>query len=265
MNRIFFIIFLLSIMFGPVVSQTAQSMSNEKDTKAGYKVHYDKDGKTKLEEGNYIDNQKDGLWKSYFSDGKIKHEITYIKGAAKGYAKMYYSNGNIREEGTWNESCWTGDYRYYYPNGQIAYEWRYNQHGKREGEQKYYYENGNIKYNGNWENGHVKTSVEVYDSLGTFVQSRVYENGTFAESVKTKPADPELTSPPINNNTSHLLFNGTGEHTIYRLDMQIDEKGYYEKGKLIKGEKYIYDEQGKLRQIRIYEKGEMVKVNPVTQ
>ena len=265
MNRIFFVIFLLILMVKPIVSLAAQNLTDEKGMKIGYWIHYDKDEKTKLEEGNYVDNRKDGLWKAYFPDGKTKHEITYIKGAAKGNAKMYYSNGNIREEGTWNETCWTGDYRYYHPNGNAAYEWHYNQHGKREGEQKYYHENGNVKYNGNWENGHVKTNVKVYDSSGTFVQNRVYKNGAFSESVKVKPADSVFASPTINSDAIHSTFTGTGYHTLYRLDMQIDEKGNYENGKLIKGEKHIYDEQGILRQIRVYEKGVMVKVNPVTR
>ena len=265
MNRVFSTIFLFSILVQYVVSQTSQNMTDEKGLKTGYWIHYDKDGKTILEDGNYVENQKDGIWKAYFSDGKTKHEITYLKGVAKGYAKMYYSDGNIREEGTWNETCWTGDYRYYYPNGQMAYEWHYNQQGKREGEQKYYHENGNVKYNGSWENGHVKTNVQVFDSSGKFVQNRVYKNGTFSEIVEVAPVDSVPANPVVNKEAMRSTFTGTGYHTVYRLDMQIDEKGYYENGKLIKGEKYIYDEQGALRQIRIFEKGEMVKVNPVTR
>jgi len=257
MKRIFSTLLLLILFFyfhSNIISQSAGNQVNDKGQKTGYWVHYSTDGKTKLEEGNYIDDKKDGIWKAYFPDGVMKHEITYVKGSARGYAKMYYSDGTLREEGTWNEVCWTGDYRYYHPNGQAAYIWHYNKQGKREGEQKYFYENGKIKYKGTWEDGKVKTNVEVYDSTGTMIQNRIYKDGAFSESVETP------VSSSGSSDKSFSAFTGTGWHTLYRLDMQVDQKGYFEEGKLIKGETYVYDDTGKLRQIRYYDKGKIVKV-----
>jgi antitoxin component YwqK of YwqJK toxin-antitoxin module len=31
----------------------------------------------KIAEGMYLDNKKEGLWKSFFPDGKIKHSVIY--------------------------------------------------------------------------------------------------------------------------------------------------------------------------------------------
>lgn len=257
MKRFYCILTLLIICFHAYIfAQNAENKVDSRGYKTGYWIHNSPDGKVKLEEGNYVDDKKDGVWKAYFPDGKIKHEITYIKGAAKGYAKMYYADGTLREEGTWNEICWVGDYRYYYPNGQAAYVWKYNRQGKREGEQRYYWENGKPKYRGEWENGKVKTNVEVYDSTGTMIQNRIYKDGAFTESLETN-------SSFLNSDKTYSTFTGTGWNTMYRLDMQIDQKGYFEEGKLIKGESYEYDDNGKLRQIKVYEKGKVVKVNPV--
>jgi len=235
-------------------SQNAQNQVDAKGLKTGYWIHYSNDGKTKIEEGNYIENKKDGLWKVYFPNGKVKHEITYVKGSAKGYAKIYYADGTLQEEGIWNEIYWTGQYRYYYPNGQAAYIWNYNNQGKRDGEQKYFFENGKLKYRGNWENGKVKTNVEVYDSTGRFIQNRIYKDGAFSESIDTSSLYKESTVSS---------FTGTGYHTVYRLDMQIDKKGYFESGKLIRGELYEYDKDGKLLQIKVYDNGKIIKINQV--
>jgi len=65
-----------------MISQSAGNQVDSKGLKTGYWIHYSTDGKTKLEEGNYVEDKKDGIWKAYFPDGIIKHEITYIKGAA---------------------------------------------------------------------------------------------------------------------------------------------------------------------------------------
>ncbi|MDR2927522.1 MAG: hypothetical protein LBV41_04890 [Cytophagaceae bacterium] len=260
-NRIIIILFVSAFAFA--LNSNAQNAVNQTDKqgqKTGAWIHFAKDGKTKEEEGSYLNNKKTGVWKGYFADGKLKHEITYVDGVARGHAKMYYADGTLREEGNWNESCWVGDYNYYFSNGQRAYEWHYNNSGKREGEQKYYYENGNIKYRGQWANGQVKTGVEVYDSSGKLVQNRVYKNGGYAETLEGDDLPKKQPSYK-----SYSEFQGTGYHTVYRLDLQVDEKGYYEDGKLINGEKYIYDEDGKARQVRIYENGKVVKVNSVTQ
>jgi len=260
MNRIINILFIFVFCINVnLFSQNPVNQTDSKGLKTGYWIHYSSDEKTKLEEGTYVDDKKDGAWKAYFPDGKIKHEITYNKGKAIGYVKMYYANGTLREEGTWKETCWVGNYRYYYPNGQAAYVWHYNNQGKREGEQKYFYENGNLKFKGVWDNGKVKTNVEVYDSEGLMVQNRIYENGTFAETVKIETPVKDSTK---NTEKPHSSFTGTGYNTIYRLDMQIDQKGYFEKGKLIKGESYVYDENGVLIETKIFEKGEIVKVKP---
>jgi antitoxin component YwqK of YwqJK toxin-antitoxin module len=95
----------------------------------------------------------------------------------------------------------------------------------------------------------------VYDSTGTLIQKRIYKDGIFSENIETQ-SNPEKTTS---------FFTGTGYHTVYRLDMQIDKKGYFEEGILIKGEAYIYKENGKLTQIKTYEKGKITKINNIAE
>ncbi len=50
------------------------------------------------EEGNYIVGLKDGLWKSYYLNGKIKFRGSYIQGNPEGQHLYYYESGRLREE-----------------------------------------------------------------------------------------------------------------------------------------------------------------------
>lgn len=54
------------------------------------------------EEGKYILGLKDGLWKSYYSDGKLRFKGNYIQGNPDGQHLYYYENGKIREEQYYN-------------------------------------------------------------------------------------------------------------------------------------------------------------------
>ncbi len=105
-----------------------------------------------VEEGKYVNNKKDGLWKQYFNNGKTKSEITYKSNIPNGHMKFYYSNGNPLEEGDWVNGKWEGSYKYYYENGKMSYDWKFV-NGKREGLQKYFSETGELKYKGIWKNG----------------------------------------------------------------------------------------------------------------
>ena len=50
------------------------------------------------EEGKYITGLKDGLWKSYYSNGKLKFKGNFIQGNPDGQQVYYYENGKIKEE-----------------------------------------------------------------------------------------------------------------------------------------------------------------------
>jgi antitoxin component YwqK of YwqJK toxin-antitoxin module len=54
-----------------------------------------------IEEGNYLNDRKTGLWIRYYPGGKIKSKINYQYGRAYGYFEVYYSNGCMEESGEW--------------------------------------------------------------------------------------------------------------------------------------------------------------------
>jgi antitoxin component YwqK of YwqJK toxin-antitoxin module len=105
-----------------------------------------------VEEGSYVNNKKEGIWKQYFNNGKLKSIINYNANIPNGHVKFFYSNGNPLEEGNWIFGRWEGEYKYYYENGKLSYDWKFV-NGKRDGIQLYYNETGELKYKGVWKNG----------------------------------------------------------------------------------------------------------------
>jgi len=50
------------------------------------------------EEGNYIVGLMDGVWKAYYSNGKLKFKGSFIQGNPDGLQIYYYENGKVKEE-----------------------------------------------------------------------------------------------------------------------------------------------------------------------
>jgi uncharacterized protein len=50
------------------------------------------------EEGKYILGLKDGLWKTYYPEGKIKSKGSYVQGNPDGSQTYFYIDGRVKEE-----------------------------------------------------------------------------------------------------------------------------------------------------------------------
>ncbi len=228
------------------------NIKDKNNKKQGLWLYFNSVKKRVVEKGYYINGIKNDIWTNYYPSGKIKHEITFINGKPIGLAKFYYNSGLLSEEGYWNIDHWEGQYNYYHTNGHLAYDWNFDIKGKRTGEQKYFYENGNIKYTGIWENGKTKGSQKMYNESGMLVSERVYENGKFAQTVKTQKKDTNSQPPK-----QAPQFTGTGNHTIYTLNGNVEKKGFFVKGKLFSGEQFIYDDNNELKEKLIFKNGQL--------
>jgi serine phosphatase RsbU (regulator of sigma subunit) len=72
-----------------------------------------------ITDGYYLDNEKNGTWKSYHSNtNKLKSEIVYVKGEINGKVKLYNEKGKITHEGTMKGGEWVGDYFIYNTAGE---------------------------------------------------------------------------------------------------------------------------------------------------
>ncbi|MCW7466929.1 hypothetical protein ND860_12795 [Leptospira levettii] len=139
----------------------------------GKKLNYI-DGTT-IMEGKMVNGERDGLWKFYFSDGKIYIEQNYKAGYRKkqlwiqsteignenGAYFRYYRNGRLNEKGFFDGGLRTGDWVRYYPDTKVEAKGSYSE-DKKIGEWFYYYPTG------------VKEASELYSDTGELISRNTY-------------------------------------------------------------------------------------------
>jgi antitoxin component YwqK of YwqJK toxin-antitoxin module len=231
----------------------------------------------KIEEGDYKENRKVGVWMEYFCNGQMKNKITFVNGRADGYAIVYYENGKVQEEGMWKNNRWVGNLKQYYENGQVQHDFKFNESGKREGEQVYKYENGQTAIAGNFVNGKESGTIKEFSEEGKLKAEKTYNDGSVdAASIKTysveaqaedkkveaaanapklvvkadeKPIEAPKTSAP----GAPVILNG--KHTLYDKNKNITKDGIFDNNRFMEGKAYIYDENGILQRVAIYKNG----------
>ncbi len=242
--------------------------------KQGYWIKHKSFSEEKISEGNYIDGKKEGLWKSYYSGGGLKSEITYQHGEKYGKAIIYFENGNIAEEGVWLIDKWVNKYKAYYKNGKLSYVWNYNEYGNRSGYQRYYYENGKIKIEGEWEDGKEKGVIREYYPDGSLRSEKIFTNGKTGKDSITiyKINEKNLVENKENTNKSDTvktynlkpdslgIFEGNGHHVFYNKYKKKEKEGIFKNGYLTDGKQYFYDKDGKLLKTAVYKNGKIIQI-----
>ncbi|MBK8805462.1 MAG: toxin-antitoxin system YwqK family antitoxin [Bacteroidales bacterium] len=221
--------------------------------KEGYWKIYFSESKIK-EEGLYTENLKEGRWISYYLNGNVKQIVTYEKGLAHGNVKMYYDNGLVSEEGFWNgkEKCWVGEYKFYFENGNPNYLWYYSENGKRTGVQRYFHENGKLSIEGEWKDGAEVGVIKKYYDNGTIKSEEVFFAGKMDVS-SVKIYDKQVAATDTIDR-----FSGNGYYKSKNTKGQIVFEGVWKDGKFADGDKFIYDGNGKLIKIQIYRNGNLM-------
>lgn len=241
--------------------------------KTGYWVVFGKDKTNSgfaddavMEEGEYEAGKKTGLWKTYYSNGKIKSEIVYKNNRPSGSFKTYYDNGQVEEEGNWKGTFYTGSLKRYYSNGQLAQEKNFNESGKSEGPQKYIYENGVVELEFNSKNGVEEGKMVRRYPNGDIKEEKEFNGGNVVEGSDKSYAmvNPEVKIDLTPGLKDKVIGKSEGEvnpvddkvpdgyQKRYNKNKQIVEDGLFEGGKLKKGKKYVYDKNGLLDKIEVY-------------
>jgi len=250
---------------------------DDNNQKQGWWRIYNTDGKYKgygpgqlVEEGEYVNNRKTGVWTKYYPNGNKKHELTFANNIANGYAKIYYRNGQLQEEGVWKMNRWQGQYRYYYPDGTLKYEWNYNGSGKREGEQKYFHENGMLMYHGTWKNGNESGELIEYYPDGSIKAKRYFDDGKVnPEKTVNLPMGKEYDEKPSIYNGKpkpRNLSQGEivdGYNKLMNRDGTVSKEGVFKDKMLVDGKVYVY-ENGRLVKVMVYLGGKKIGEETIT-
>ena len=89
-------------------------------------------------------NAQDGIQKSYYVNGNVESEISYVENVLVGTSYWYYENGNLKEEKNYTNGKLNGWVKKYFENGLLNEEY-YVKNGVIDGLYKTYYDNGGLK------------------------------------------------------------------------------------------------------------------------
>ncbi len=235
-----------------------------------------------IEEGNYKNSRKTGLWKKYFPSEKLQSEITYSNNRPSGPYTIYYENGQVEEQGNWKSRRNTGDFKRWHKNGNVAQEFKFNETGKRDGVQKYYHENGQIELEVSVKNGKENGDMKRWYANGDLKEEKTFNDGVVdAGSVKTyEPKNaivavnegndvPDKAAPEVGedkpNPAQKVGVVWEGRHTLYNKNKQITKDGIFKRGKLWKGKWHKYDENGIKVSIEMFENGRYIGNAPLEE
>ena len=221
-----------------------------------------------IEEGEFKNSRKTGLWVRYYPKGIKQSEIIYVNGRPKGEYITYYRNGKVEEEGNWVQQRNTGEFTRYYDNGQKMQEFDFDENGVRNGKQLYYHENGKVEVEVSVIDGKEEGIMKRYSESGE-LKSEVEVNGGKADHTTYKAyntTEPEVSTrtPKVEKKEAKIesevkpnlgTVNPEGYNKLYTRSLLLKWDGYYHFGKPWNGKKFIYSENGILQKIEIYKDG----------
>lgn len=152
----------------------AESDFSDQGAKA-YTTAFYRNG-TKLSEGLYVNEKRDGVWKYYNEDGILISEENYRNGIPEGVWKTYYANGALLEELNYRNGIKEGPWKQYYFDGPVKVNAVYK-NGKLEGLATFYHPNGRVMVSGPYVNN-LKDGVWMHISdKGVAEKREVWSNG----------------------------------------------------------------------------------------
>jgi antitoxin component YwqK of YwqJK toxin-antitoxin module len=248
--------FIVLVCCPPLVMAQKDTL-NQKDgqgLKQGFWIFYGKDipergycDSCKVEEGNYLDNRKNGLWTMYYKNDTIPRLTgTFLNGRPEGIYKKFYANGKISEEGNYHIGKQIGLFKTYYQSGCLALEKYFDENGKESGTVTYYYDDCNQELNA----GSIKLEYDA--TIGSGITQR-------SQCVSTTTVAPEIDSLCICG-VSCLINDGktfqpNGHNRIYNKNGDPWIEGEFKDGRIYNVKVYKYDADGILLKIEIWKYG----------
>ncbi len=240
-------------------SDGVKQESAEEVAKLELRKDYYPSGKVKVE-ATYRNGIPEGVRREFDEAGNVTQAFTFSKGkmTARGIVdnaglkqgewKEFYPDGKLKSEGAFYEGKKSGKWLFYYPQGSLEQEGNYNSKGEPEGEWIWYYTDGDLLRREEYHNGERDGDLVEYDrnnrilargeyinnkEEGPWVVQNGYqrEEGTFSEGMCNG-----LWKHYDQNN--RLVFEGAfiednpnGKHTWYYSNGVKKEEGYYIMGR----------------------------------
>ena len=190
------------------------------------------------EQYEQVNSNKNGSYKSYYNDGKLKSEGTFLNRLYNGAWTFYYSNGKIMGTGSYV----TGD------GTDISEKSGIPRNG-RDGLWIFYGENGLIKQESNYIKGKLNGNYKEYNDFGDLILIELYQNGLINGKQE------RFNNQKIKISEANFIKGiAEGEEKIYYDSGKLKIQRSYKQGNLDGAAKTFY-ENGNLEELSSYIKG----------
>lgn len=109
-----------------------------------------------LSEGSYVADKKYGMWKTFHRNGQVAKEVMIENDLEQGLEKKYFEDGQLKEEATYKDGFKEGKTIVYNASGDTAVVGTYFK-DRRDGEWRYYNENNQLEKTVRYDRGKLLT------------------------------------------------------------------------------------------------------------
>ncbi|HET6228104.1 MAG TPA: TonB family protein [Bacteroidia bacterium] len=217
----------------------------------------------KLEEGNYSNNKKTGVWNYYDYNGKLNFSGVFENDLKQGLwtyyykrnltSKVYYNNGILDSVFGYHENGLlayetrftadsTGYGKSYYKNGQLKSSFSLKNRQKN-GVYTQYFENGKLHRETEYKDGDKVYIIQVLDPTGKSIDGGNLKegNGSYIQFFDWEQGKEPALKVSIKENYENGLLNGSAKY--YRKNGKLETEGLYKDGYKT-GYWKLYDENG---------------------
>lgn len=255
-----------------------QSQGNERNTASiGPWKYYDSNGRCTTDGQFDEKGKRDGEWKWYNLENKIKETASYKSGKLNGPYRKYYENEKKHIISQYKNDSVDGEYRLYNKHGALSHK-KYFNNGQLDGDYQSYFKVGeeipeyDIPYKDNeidrgmveyHLNGKVYAKTPYVNGKANGLQQKYYSTGTlisesnYTEELLNGVYKSYYSNEAINENGQYIDGEHSGIWEKHHYNGNIATESSYEKGKL-NGTVKQYDLHGKLHFEYIYRKGEII-------
>lgn len=132
-----------------------------------------------LEQGDYLNNYREGVYTIFFDNGFINSTCGYVQGKKQGQMIIMDNRGQLEERRTYHNDILNGPF-VKYNRTRIKEKGTYL-NGKLNGELEKFYPNGTIMERTNYTNGQLDGIARWYDQEGNLSIEYTYKDGELVQ------------------------------------------------------------------------------------